>query len=324
MKRLTLLLAALMALGGCYYKSTEFILAGTKEQNPTVFFTPGTHYFLAADKNAYIDVRVAAASLRVAKRSRNPGTDYQRQFDGVVSVIDGAEWKGARDFHVAYYRRDDGSYEYYPFLWNASAITWVKPDKQGEPVTSLQDLKTKVAEARRKKSLQYYALLEDNEATQLVADDRRRQQASDQKKALAKAEKEAAPAPKPTLNTAPLGGPTEADVRYALEAQLKHAEAQLDALADGCKTFRANNNPLEALGCLMTGGGSINSKRFNVRITSFSLERCMATDQNLFLCRYRVKATGNSGGNPMLGMLFFSSRLGGVTDATLNLSLIHI
>lgn len=316
MKRLTLLLAALIALGGCYYKSSEFLLSGIAEQDPTLFFPVGTHYFLAPDNNAYVEVRVTADSLRVIRRNRGPGTDYQRAFDGIVTVIDGAEWKGSRDFHVAYDQQHDGKYEYYPFLWNASAITWVKADETGEPVRSLQELKAKVAEARRKKSLQYYALLEDSDAKRLVADDHRRQQASDAKKALAKAEKQSPPARKPTLDLMPLGAPTESDVRNALQAQLERAEAQLDALASGCKTFRANNNPLEALGCLMTGGGAINSKRFNVRITSLSLERCMATAQGLFLCRYRVKATGNSGGNPMLGMLFFSSRLGGVTDAT--------
>lgn len=111
------------------------------------------------------------------------------------------------------------------------------------------------------------------------------------------------------------GSPTEAEVLAALESRLALAEAQLDALGDGCKTFRQNNNPLEALGCLMTGGGALNSERFGIRILSLNLHRCMATEGETYLCRYTIRVTGNAHNNPMLEMLFFSSQSGGVTDA---------
>jgi hypothetical protein len=82
--------------------------------------------------------------------------------------------------------------------------------------------------------------------------------------------------------------PTAKDIQTAIQAKVDAAFQRLDAMGDQCKTYRRDNNPMAAMMCLLSGGGSMNSQTGSIQITSVSLDHCVQMEDPSVsaYCRY--------------------------------------
>lgn len=118
-------------------------------------------------------------------------------------------------------------------------------------------------------------------------------------------------------------GPSANQIRGALQRKVDANLAGLDAMADQCKTFRQQNNPLGAMMCLMSGGGAMTSKTVKVSVNSVSLNRCVISTDKVAYCRYRpdVKMQGGSGMMGQIASIFNAGQgLGGWSYSSFSIS----
>jgi hypothetical protein len=95
--------------------------------------------------------------------------------------------------------------------------------------------------------------------------------------------------------------PNANQIRSALQRELDGRMARLDALADQCKKFQSNENPMSAMLCLASGGGMITSKTFNAKVNSVSVDECVLSDTGAAYCRYSADTTLSGSG--LLGQM---------------------
>lgn len=329
--RAAYLILSVLALTGCYYESNTPLLSSMETIPITRLEQDGTHYYEQESGNEYLILEISNGALKIKPRSLSTGMDARSitatevvNLSGSVPDLDG------RPVYAITVDNNSGAVRYYPFVYepNEGVIRSLRPSTTGfmdfeKNVSSRAELLGDIAAivAERTGRISNFRSVSSERGGELIALDRAAEaKAKKSRDSASGTAKSGDPTPAPAPQTAsPLfapGSPSEADIRAVLQARLDAATSTLDAMGDACNTFRRDNNPIAALGCLATGGGAINSDRLGIRMQSLSLERCMAAENDIYLCRYRVRATGNAGGNPLLQMLFFSSQLGGVTDAT--------
>lgn len=90
--------------------------------------------------------------------------------------------------------------------------------------------------------------------------------------------------------------PDANQIRSALQRELDGRMARLDALAEQCKNFQRNENPMSAMLCLMSGGGMVTSKSFNAKVNSVSVDECVLSDAGAAYCRYSADTTLSGSG----------------------------
>jgi hypothetical protein len=85
--------------------------------------------------------------------------------------------------------------------------------------------------------------------------------------------------------------PDANQIRSALQRELDGRMARMDALAEQCKSFQGDENPLAGLLCLASGAGMITSKTFNAKVNSVSVDECVLSDTGAAYCRYSADTT---------------------------------
>lgn len=97
--------------------------------------------------------------------------------------------------------------------------------------------------------------------------------------------------------------PNAQDIQSAIQARVDVAFSRLDAMGDQCNTYRRDNNPVAAMMCLFSGGGAMNSRTGNMRITSVSLDHCLRMEDPDVSAYCRYRANMSMTGSGMMGQV---------------------
>lgn len=172
MKTIFCILTALL-VSGCYFESDSALHNSLRTRSPEVFFSTGQHVFLGKDGSEYVQINVSKGSATIAKKSiKGTSSDYTRTVTQIASTsVDGKKWNPKKDFHLAVNAKSS-SYEYFPFLWSKTHISWVTADETGQKISSLRELISIVQGKMTRNDYSTYNLVSANQAAQIIAADR--------------------------------------------------------------------------------------------------------------------------------------------------------
>jgi hypothetical protein len=82
--------------------------------------------------------------------------------------------------------------------------------------------------------------------------------------------------------------PSAEDIADALRRGISGRLARIDQLGDQCKDVEKSQDPFNAMACLMSGMGSVNSQSMRVTINSVEVNRCRSHEFAVAVCQYKV------------------------------------
>jgi len=108
--------------------------------------------------------------------------------------------------------------------------------------------------------------------------------------------------------------PSAEDIHGAIQRRFDASMAAADALAEQCNHVSGDSaNVLSAVGCMMSGFGSVNSESMQIEVNSVQLDECVRSDDDIAYCRYSVDADMKGSGimSGMEGLFSAAMVLGG-------------
>lgn len=104
--------------------------------------------------------------------------------------------------------------------------------------------------------------------------------------------------PRPVDEVFAAGSPTDADMQEAMENHFITVNAMLGGIQGSCDSFRRQENPFTALGCIASAAMGMDGEAVGVRVVGIDATECMLTQEETYLCEVGVRLDSNMGNNP--------------------------